>query len=143
MKTKQIIIYIERVLQKMTVWKRWAFAIGWYMIITLISHLPAASSASTGVLVGGDDTLNASLRIFAHIAEFSILALLFYLAMYPHLTYLPRPTISTFGITLFCALGDECHQHFVPGRFARAQDVIVDTIGGVMMLVILLRIIKK
>lgn len=136
-----IILWLENVLQQLAAWQRWGFVLIWYAIITIVSHLPAASSASTGAIVGGYDNLNTALRMIAHIIEFFILAVLVYVALYPGFTYMVRVVFIALSITFAGAVGDEFHQYFVLGRFARVQDVIVDTVGATVMMAIFFRLI--
>ena len=70
-----------------------------------------------------------------HLAEFGILALLFWQAI--RRTHLPadrRWRWSHAGLALTLVLlyatSDEIHQTFVPGRTGQASDVAIDTMGG-------------
>lgn len=138
---QKIIEWIEHKMQHYALWQRWIPAVLWYVIIGVVSHLPAASSVSTGVMVGGDNALNTALRTMAHIVEFSILSLLIYIAQNSNFTNNVRSSILTYSMTFVCAITDEVHQHFVPGRFARIQDVVIDTVGASIVLMVILRIV--
>jgi len=72
-----------------------------------------------------------------HMAEFSILALLLWLAIRrSHITEDHRWRWSQAGlslaIVLLYAASDEFHQTFVSGRTGQVSDVMVDTTGGII-----------
>ena len=41
-------------------------------------------------------------------------------------------TIIAFAITVLCAVGDEIHQIFVPGRAFQTSDILVDSAGALI-----------
>jgi VanZ like family len=124
-------------------WVMWFVSALWYGLITYLSHIPSSSSASTKNLVGGDDFLNAAFRFCAHLGVFGVLGALFYAALRRGFTF-ARLTFFL-ALCLVCCAGilDEVHQYYVPGRFARVQDVVTDTIGGALAITILIWLRKR
>ena len=81
-------------------------------------------------------------RKCAHLTEYALLALLFWRAMRKPRRSDPRPWSWTlFGWSVLWvaiyASSDEIHQIFVPGREAAVHDVVIDTIGGTVGLLVL------
>lgn len=81
--------------------------------------------------------LNALIREFGHILEFGALALPVYIffssfGFGPH-----RAFWSTSFFGFFFAVSDEIHQFFVPGRGCEFADIVADTLGAVIMSLIL------
>jgi VanZ family protein len=82
--------------------------------------------------------LNYYFRKSAHILVFGILAVLIYKCVEPRrLSYL-LALLLTFSYALF----DEWHQSFVPGRTSAFKDVLFDTAGASMGLLLLYIFIK-
>ena len=70
------------------------------------------------------------IRKAAHMSIYALLAFCVYQAQ-------EKPTIkTTLGIVILYACTDEFHQLFVNGRAGRFTDVLIDTSGGVIMLLI-------
>jgi len=135
MKNKRKIIY-------------WSLLIIWMIIICLMSSQPAtvSDSQSTGVLylfsklgininsVFGD-LANFVVRKCAHFIEYMILALLtFNLAkLYFNIK---QVVILTIVFVFLYACSDEIHQLFVLGREGAIRDVVIDTCGGIVLVLI-------
>jgi len=87
-------------------------------------------NADTGTATSFVWTLKLFLRKSAHFAEYFILGVLVMNAMKAG----EMPDLRAFILALlFCVLyaaSDELHQYFVPGRDARATDVLIDSIGA-------------
>ena len=79
------------------------------------------------------------LRKCAHIGEYAILALLLLRAAF-FITNLGRSItflyVSVWGACLFVAVTDEFHQAFVASRGALATDVVIDSAGAILGLLI-------
>ena len=89
------------------------------------------------------EALNASVREICHVLEFGALALpLFvFISTFP---LPPKPVFFTCVAAGFVfALGDEIHQYFVPGRAFQLSDVLVDTVGVVIMAAICVFIYRR
>jgi len=69
----------------------------------------------------GLGTWDLVLRKLAHLIEYAVLGALLYRA-------LARPGLAILVGSLYAA-SDEMHQHFVPGRHAAWYDIVIDTIG--------------
>jgi VanZ family protein len=81
-------------------------------------------------------------RKCAHLTEFAVLAWLFWRALRRPVKRDPRPwQWAEARLALFCvmlyAASDEFHQLFVPSRQARVLDVLIDTSGAVLGLLLL------
>jgi len=81
-------------------------------------------------------------RKCAHVAEYGVLALLFWRALRkPPAPQAPPWQWSQAGLALalvaLYAAADELHQAFVPSRQASAGDVLLDTLGGALGLLCL------
>lgn len=83
------------------------------------------------------------LRKLGHLTEYAVLALLVFRAL-KHTLAQPLDKLSwqTVGIALLItasyAATDEWHQSFVPGRTAAIGDVLIDSSGGLLSLLIVL-----
>lgn len=94
------------------------------------------------------DAIDYPIRKAAHMTEFGILSLLCYVACctYERIRVGKRRFIVALLFVFFYAITDEVHQLFVPNRYGCFTDVLVDTTGGVIALLILygiIRIIRK
>ena len=81
-------------------------------------------------------------RKCAHLTEFAVLALLLWRARRQPQRQDPRPwEWSQAGFALLCtalyAASDELHQLFIPHREGQWQDVVIDTTGAVLGLLVL------
>ena len=82
-------------------------------------------------------------RKAAHMSEYAFLTLLeFGILVYRKDK---KKYVFPIGITFLYACTDEFHQLFVPGRAGRFTDVLIDTSGGIimMLLIILITALKK
>ena len=91
----------------------WLPVIVWAAVIFLFSSIP-----SLGTGLGVWDTI---LRKGAHMTEYAILGLLLFRAFGRELPAL--------ALGIAYAITDEIHQHFVRGRHASPIDVLIDTVG--------------
>lgn len=93
---------------------RWGPAVLWMAVIFLVSHQPDLPSAPQPLW----DVL---LKKGAHVAEYAVLGYVLARA-----TGAPR---RAWVLGLLYGISDELHQSFVPGRQARAADVLLDGLG--------------
>ena len=91
----------------------WLPVIVWAAVIFTFSSIP-----SLGTGLGVWDTI---LRKGAHMTEYAILGLLLFRAFGRELPAL--------ALGIAYAITDEIHQHFVRGRHASPIDVLIDTVG--------------
>lgn len=83
------------------------------------------------------------IRKLAHMSEYAILAFTFIYAFYHNKYTFQRIIIFSLTATFLYACSDEFHQLFVIGRSGQLIDVMIDTIGGMIAIIIFSIIIKK
>jgi VanZ family protein len=93
--------------------RAWAPVVLWAAVIFAFSSIPSLSSG-----LGGWDLV---LRKLAHLTEYAILGALLVRA-------LARSGLAILLGGLY-AVSDEVHQHFVRGRHGAWYDVLLDTVG--------------
>jgi VanZ family protein len=83
------------------------------------------------------DLAHAAVRKLGHMVEYAILAALWFRALYVA-RRLPFTTsaLVALAISVAWAITDEVHQSFVPSRTASALDVIVDSSGATLCLLL-------
>jgi VanZ family protein len=125
---------------------RWLPVILWCLVIYTFSESSWFTGANTAQVLqvilsylpfgGGEEEgpsfLNFLIRKAAHLTEFGILAVLVWRALFPR-------RASYIGAWLFAtayAATDEWHQSFEPGRTATPKDVVIDSCGALIALVI-------
>lgn len=84
-------------------------------------------------------TINVIIRKTGHIVAFGILAVFLYLA----LSKTRRPFLYAWVITTVYAVVDEFHQGFIPGRTSSFADVVLDSFGAFLALMIIKKIRKN
>ena len=72
-------------------------------------------------------TLNRIVRKLAHLTEFTILGGVLYMILRRYITY--GTVIKTIGLGMFIACLDEFIQLFSPGRSSQFSDILIDTVG--------------
>ena len=75
-------------------------------------------------------TLNRIVRKLAHLTEFTILGGVLYTILRRYITY--GIVIKTIGLGMLIASLDEFIQLFSPGRSSQISDVLIDTVGVVI-----------
>ncbi len=71
------------------------------------------------------------LRKIAHMLEFTALSFTLYNGIF--ITWETKKTpIISLVLTVVCAIGDEIHQIFVPGRAFQFSDILIDSAGAVI-----------
>ena len=91
----------------------WAPVVLWAAVIFAFSSVP---DLGTGL-----GTWDLVLRKIAHAGEFALLGALLLRAL--------RNEIPAFGLGVAYAASDEVHQHFVEGRVGAPLDVLIDSVG--------------
>lgn len=75
------------------------------------------------------------LRKLAHLAEYAVLALLWFKAVHRAAGRTPRVAAwMALSICLVCAFADEVHQSTLPSRQGSARDFLIDAFGATAML---------
>lgn len=70
------------------------------------------------------------IRKLAHFSEYACMGILVYILWSQWLSQGRRLRLLTVVWVFVSAAFDEVHQYFVPGRYASAADVMLDTCGG-------------
>jgi len=91
----------------------WAPVVLWAAVIFAFSSVP---DLGTGL-----GTWDLVLRKIAHAGEFAILGALLLRAL--------RDELPALGLGVAYAASDELHQHFVEGRVGSPLDVLIDSVG--------------
>lgn len=92
----------------------------------------------------GSDFANFIIRKIAHVTEYFILFLLFYNAFLKG--SFKRPMLYSSVLTVLYASSDEMHQMFVPGRGPMVRDVMIDSMGvviGIIIVMLVKRLSKR
>lgn len=114
-----------------------ALSLIWMAVIFGFSH-QANSGAMTEAVLGDANVL---IRKSAHVTEYAVLFCLYWQVLKRLSCWSGRTAFKLFLTLLMVALyakSDEWHQSFVPGRSSSDLDVLVDTAGGVIGLVVCL-----
>jgi VanZ family protein len=137
--------------------KKWGLVLIWMIVIFLFSSQNGDKSSENNkfivyilntlgidintILSGNADFI---IRKAAHFTEYFILYFLLYNALKEDF-YFTHSTMFALIITFLYAVSDEFHQSFVPGRGPAFKDVLIDTSGGVVCMVViyLSKIIRK
>ena len=122
---------------------RCSLVILWMAVIFAFSH-QANSGRMTEAVLG---TMNVPIRKLGHLGEYMVLYVLSHWALnsikYSIIKY--RPVLA-FIFSVLYAASDEWHQNFVPGRSASARDVLIDSTGvciGVLVYLLAERYLSK
>lgn len=126
----------------------WSLLIGWMILIFVMSNQPAkvSDSQSIGVLdlflklginINGvfGNLANFVVRKCAHFLEYMILAL-FAFNVFKLYFNIKQISFITIVFVFLYACSDEVHQLFVLGREGAIRDVIIDTCGGIVLVLI-------
>lgn len=106
-----------------------------------IPHYEELSEAKKLAL---SEKIDYPIRKLAHMAEYGVLASLVFFAVLPDLKKQNRKHYRlTFLISVLYAISDECHQLFIPGRSGRATDVLIDSIGMSIGMLICYFIVRR
>lgn len=128
---------------------RWVYVIIWAIIIFTFSNQNGNLSSNNNrfvidllkhiginldIILGKNS--NFIVRKLAHFMEYFV----FYYLLYKALEDSKRPNwrtlVSALIITFLYASSDEFHQSFIPGRGPSFRDVLIDTSGGVLSMIV-------
>lgn len=129
---------------------RWLLPVIWMVVIFAFSAQPSSESAqlsgwASQIIIKAADALHIStagvnlhylVRKTAHFTVFAVLGLLWYFAIYRDRCPLFRTGFLAFIISAAYAASDEFHQFFVAGRSSQVTDVMIDS-SGVLLAVLL------
>lgn len=129
----------------------------WAIFIFAMSSFPApASSSQSDFFVRplqtlapntSPHTLTTIVRKIAHFTEYAILGFLAIITFYAYVNrekplssfiFRLRPTLIISLICLIYSITDEFHQAFIPGRSPQPIDVVIDTLGVIMGIIMFL-----
>jgi VanZ family protein len=82
------------------------------------------------------DTLNHVIRKNAHFFCYLVLGILTINAFQRSQFKLPKSILFSFLLCVLYAISDEIHQMYVPGRGAQIKDVLIDSLGAIVGLLI-------
>lgn len=126
----------------------WSMLLVWMGIIFFMSNQPGEVSSSQSDLVMKifeflgirldsyfGDLATLIIRKAAHFTEYLILFLLLYRVLGLYMDKRKARLYTLFGVFLY-ACSDEIHQHFIPGRAMAFKDVMIDTCGGFVAMIL-------
>ncbi|MBS4174547.1 VanZ family protein [Bacillus sp. FJAT-49736] len=93
------------------------------------SHTQQIIEKLTGLSPDKAETINFYFRKATHLTAFGFLGICFFMA-------LKKKAFLAWEITTIYAATDEYHQSFVPGRTASFKDVIIDSCGCIIAILI-------
>jgi VanZ family protein len=79
----------------------------------------------------------------AHMIEYGIFAVLLYRALKSYGVKKEKAMILAIVLTFLYGASDEFHQSFTPGREPKVRDIIFDTIGGVLGILFIWKLLPK
>ncbi len=140
----------------------WIVVILWMALIFYLSHQPATESdeLSTGIteviiqtvekVAPGMEidirSLNHTIRKNAHFFAYLVLGVLVINALRASGIKGYRSIALALGICILYAISDEVHQLFIPGRSGEVRDVLIDTAGasvGIMVYLVVGRVVER
>jgi len=102
--------------------KNWILVLIWAGLIFFLSHQPFLESDLPG-------QWDFMLRKIAHVTEYAILTYLLIRALREYDLTNRQVLILSMTIAIFYAMSDEYHQTFILGRKGVYTDVLIDSIG--------------
>lgn len=157
----------EPYMKEKYIWKKRITAIMviiWMIIIFAFSAQPAQQSSKTShsvsykiaewqnrlfrhgkteqLLSKQAESMQLIIRKSAHMGEYAFLAALLFLHFNCYPLKRQQILLLALGITTGYATSDEIHQLFVPGRVGRLSDVCIDSLGGILGLILCLIIFR-
>ena len=124
---------------------KWLVLLLWMLVIFLFSSQPHSGEATKSIIENIIpniktnsllDMINFIVRKSAHVTEYFILALLT-ISLLKEYTKKERTILLSSIIFCFIyAMTDEYHQSFVPGRSSLFRDVLIDTSGGILAIIL-------
>ncbi len=109
---------------------RWAPALGWMVVIFIVSSQPRISLPNFG---GWDYVIKKS----AHLAEYALLSIFMLRGVRGSAPLRPAHLAWALAFTVAYAATDEYHQTFIAGRQGHWPDVVIDGLGATIGLALL------
>lgn len=110
-------------------WQRWVPMLVWMVAIFFVSHQPSTDLPDFGLI----DLL---LKKAAHFLAYAILGGLGWWGARDS----KRPFLTAFLIACLYAISDEYHQTYIPGRNGTPSDVLIDSLGAFVALLLIQKI---
>ncbi|GAA0123962.1 MAG: VanZ family protein [Clostridium argentinense] len=127
---------------------KWLLLIAWMGIIFWFSHQPSVQSDEQSYLVISilrtiginfnsifGQLSNFIIRKLGHFTEYFILSILFYNLLKEYFKFKSTILLSILFVFIY-ACSDEIHQLFIVGRQGSIRDVVLDTVGGIISMII-------
>lgn len=108
----------------------------WALIIFSFSAQPTGTTSSV-------QWQDFSIKKFAHVAEYAVFVVLIYRALFNYQYPKRKALLYSFAIAVLYAVTDEFHQIFTPTREPHIRDVIFDTIGASISILILWKFLAR
>ncbi|MGB0757432.1 MAG: VanZ family protein [Patescibacteria group bacterium] len=108
----------------------------WMGGIFIVSSVPSLQSELPS-------TVDFVLRKMAHMVEYFILTILVWFVLIDRKIFFSTKYLTAGMISFLYAVSDEFHQRFVPGRYGTSTDVMIDSIGIIVALVVIFYTHKK
>lgn len=77
------------------------------------------------------------IRKCAHMTEYAVFAVFTYIALFVDRVKADKRRTAAFVMTVLLACSDELHQRFVPGRCGSVKDVLIDSAGCIIALLVI------
>lgn len=113
-------------------------------VINILSGVPVLGGVMDVLISNG--TASFVIRKSAHMFSYGLLSILLFMSIYDNYKSINKTSIISFIITFLYACSDEFHQTFILGRSGEFRDVLVDSTGAIIFLLIVILIttfIKK
>ncbi|MGE5676007.1 MAG: VanZ family protein [Mycobacterium leprae] len=132
------------------VWLRSLVPVAWMEVIFRASATPNLKTVPIAQRFGLlpqlmgpvlTDVLELLIRKSAHLLSFALLALLLDWALAGGKDW--RRRAVAFALTVLYAASDEIHQLFVPGREGRVTDVLIDSSGALIALLLVSAVARR
>lgn len=127
---------------------KWLMLLVWMGIIFIMSHQPGEVSSNQSDLVMKifsfigisldsyfGDLATLVIRKAAHFSEYLILYILLYRVICLYIDKRKAIIYTLLGVFIYAGT-DEIHQYFIPGRAMAFKDVMIDTSGGAMAMIL-------
>lgn len=122
----------------------------WLLIIFVFSNMngDASDEISTTILYGLTNNtvfekevfsfLHMMVRKTAHVLEYFILSALLFSYLRFYITKEKRLFITVFILNFVCSCFDELHQLFIYERAGKLTDILIDSLGAIIFLIIII-----
>ncbi|MCH1960620.1 VanZ family protein [Romboutsia hominis] len=109
-------------------------------VINILSGVPVLGNVMDVLILNG--TASFVVRKSAHMLSYGLLSVLLFMSIYDNYKSINKTSIISLIITFLYACSDEFHQTFITGRSGEFRDVLVDSTGAIIFLLIIILITK-